>query len=64
MVGGFFMTVKATNWSKGSTNPTDWTKTSITGTNWEDDNPSAGDLLLESSGSVLVQLGTTAFGLQ
>ena len=45
--------INSTNWSGTTINSTNYANTSINSTNWEDDDPSAGIILLESSSYLL-----------
>ena len=49
--------VNSSNWSESSKPSTNWTGGSVNSVNWEDDDPSAGFLLLENGDNVLREEG-------
>lgn len=58
-------TLNSTNWSGTGINSTNYTGTSINATNWEEDDVSAGIILLQDGSSyLLLQNGTDTVGLQ
>lgn len=62
---GFFMPIFPTNWSDSTSNATNWSDSSVgAATNWEDDDPTAGSLLLESGNYLVTQAGERIIVLQ
>lgn len=55
--------VNSSNWASSSVNASNWTPGTVTSANWEDDDLSAGALLLQNDDSLLLETGSV-FALQ